>query len=77
MRGVAPRLNVDHTQLKRKIIHLLWDFQNALLSNQGDEMGGACSMCGRDYKMHTEFWSENLKGGNCSEDVSVDGDMKH
>jgi len=25
------------------------------------------------YKMHTKFWSENLKGRDHSEDLGVDG----
>jgi hypothetical protein len=36
-------------------------------------VGGTCSTHGRDGEMHTEFWSEKLKGGGLSEDVGVNG----
>jgi hypothetical protein len=35
-------------------------------------MGRACSMHRRDEKIHTQFWSENLKGRDCLEDIDVD-----
>jgi len=36
-------------------------------------MGGAFSTRGKDEKIHTKFWSENLKGRGHSDDTDVDG----
>jgi hypothetical protein len=36
-------------------------------------MGGKSSTNGRNEKMHTKFWSENLKGIEHSEDIEVEG----
>jgi len=36
-------------------------------------MGEACSLHGRDQKCIRNFWSENLKGRDHSEDLGVDG----
>jgi hypothetical protein len=38
-----------------------------------NEMGHEARM--GEIKMHTEFWSENLKGGDHAEDLAVDGKM--
>jgi hypothetical protein len=38
-----------------------------------DEMGKTCGTHGRDQRMHTQFWLENMKGGNHFEDFSVGG----
>jgi hypothetical protein len=35
-------------------------------------MGRTCSTCER-WEKHTKFLSENLRGGDCFEDVNVDG----
>jgi hypothetical protein len=34
-------------------------------------MSGTCSTRGEE--MHIEFWSLNLKGGDCLGDIKVDG----
>jgi hypothetical protein len=39
-----------------------------------DEMGGHVVRMG-EMRMHTKFWSENLKGRDYSEDLGVDGKM--
>jgi len=36
------------------------------------EMGGTCSIHER-CEVHTEFWSENLKGKDCLLDLGIDG----
>jgi hypothetical protein len=36
-------------------------------------MGGMYSTHGKDKKMHTVFWLEDLKGRDHSEDLGVDG----
>jgi hypothetical protein len=40
----------------------------------GGEMGGACNTHGR-VKIPTKFWSENVKGGDHSEDLYVYGEI--
>jgi hypothetical protein len=61
-------------RLHNEELHNVWSTKYFILIVQvkENEMSGACSTNGR-YEIYVQFWLENLKGRNHSEDHVIDG----